>query len=301
MIQIALISLSLPRAALSLLLAVVTWSNVWALPSADRMSVVVSEVTPDGPGGDCGGGVHPRLAGTSLDLIVRYTLYPSEANVDSSLRLIRGWPEGVDIEFSLAGGAGFRADPALRERFSLRPIVTRDQLYQDSLWAAGQPWSAYMSYEFRTFHFTAVVPAELGGKTVYIRGYCETPEFGRVPSNYDLRFDVVAPCSRDDTLWVVGSRIWLAQHACDFAAGIAIADSQLAADMVGTLGFEQARHCAERLGRFDLALFYLDTLYQTTGQVIWFPRSHGVTLEKYEEFYQVIRRGLQEDAARNER
>lgn len=283
------------NAVFTFALATVVQFACSAVPSARDVSVVLAEVAAPGGDGDCADRIDAILAGSSLYFVISAYLMPTEANADPFLRLDPGWPAYVEIEFSWAGGKNFSSDPILQQRFRLRPFFSRQQLKDDSLRALGQLDSSHWS-SFREFQFAAVVPPELAGKTVYARAYYTTSEFGRKHSNYDRVYHMVAPCSREDTLQILGSRVRMAYRTSDFAEGIALGDSLVEVGMIGTLGLQFARYCASQVGDYDRSIFYLDTLYRATGKTEWAPTGWR-TPAQWQEEYISIRSHLLEDAA----
>jgi hypothetical protein len=213
------------------------------------------------------------LAGSIARLWVTIYFDPPQVNPDVVTNgFPKSWPEGLILEASFDPAGGFTEE--LMRRFNPY-FVDNEKPQLDSLWKAN-PDTVGMTPAagLNRFDFRIIPPIELAGHRIYFRATYHSRILGTLVSLLTGPYctSILAPCSVNDSILIMTSHVDLA--ASDSQA-LAIADSMLARGWKSGLALDAALSRAKKLGQFDRAMRYLDSLYTVddhhTRQNVWGP------------------------------
>jgi hypothetical protein len=199
------------------------------------------------------------LSGSLSLLWVTVYFDPPQVNPDVVTNgFPKSWPEGLILEASFDPAGGFTEE--LMRRFNPY-FVDNEKPQLDSLWKAN-PDTLGMTPAagLNRFDFCIIPPIELAGHRIYFRATYHSKTLGTLVSKNTGRncATILAPCSANDSIALMTSSIlWTPFDS----QALAVVDSMLAKGWKSGHALAAALGRAEKLGQYDRAMKYLDSLY----------------------------------------
>jgi hypothetical protein len=201
-----------------------------------------------------------------------------------------GWPEGFGLEaaLDLPQDQPFVCTPGLFERLEPSP-------YRSGMGGCYQCEVLPPEYVILNRRFFALhIPPDFVGHTLTFHAVYQWEGLS-LESMRDNPLSIIAPCDRNDSARIVGSRIFQAWDAEDYARAMKLADSMLVRGLSDAVGWQCAQMCAQKLQRTDKAKTYSDRMIRDFGNVrVRFTLRNAPTLNPVQPSDSVAQEGIRE-------
>lgn len=206
------------------------------------------------------------------------------------------WPAGLVISVASAASdtIPFSPSAALQERLGLKYYVSNLQAIIDSVWhnSGRIPHPALRAAEY---HFAFHVPPELANQYLCIHAEWQHPLYGMLKTGSPC-IRVIEPCSEAARHAIWHTQVDAALNQKDLLLAYTRADSIVTLGLRDVLGLIMAMDAAQRLGRYDDAIRFLDLCFEVNHTLIpgESPRPAGPPSEEERQFYEKQRMRLLE-------
>jgi len=207
------------------------------------------------------------------------------------------WPEGLRFEAGEFDSVTTRfvVVPKLIDRLGMEFYQSTTQVLTLERLRSGKEAKGDNEVDF-----VAHVPADLQGRTIYVRAIADHPKWGTLLSKQVVRLSFIAPRDSTDVDLVRTSLIEFAQDAQKCQRAVEIADSLIALGYRDVRGLDDAQMCAQKIGQFDKSIAFLDLNFQANGRTSYISPPSRAYSEGEVAGYNRMRARLLELKARQE-